>query len=101
MSEMIRQSELRNDNAAIMRRVAAGESFVVTVNGRPVADLMPHQRDGPRRRFIPAAELAEAMPALPALNLVAWAQDVDTADHVFGEDAVEDPFARRSAHDHG
>ncbi len=34
MSVEIRQSVLRNDNAAVMRRVAAGESFVVTVNGR-------------------------------------------------------------------
>jgi hypothetical protein len=35
--EQIKQCELRNDNAAIMRRVAEGESFTVTVNGVPVA----------------------------------------------------------------
>ena len=45
MSVVIRQSELRNDNAAVMRRVAEGESFVVTVNGRPVADVVPHRRE--------------------------------------------------------
>jgi prevent-host-death family protein len=48
MSETISQRELRNDNAAIMRRVEGGESFVVTKNGRPVADLVPHRERRPR-----------------------------------------------------
>ncbi|WP_297543437.1 hypothetical protein [Amycolatopsis sp.] len=35
-----------------MRRVEAGESFTVTRNGKPVADLVPHQAtDGPRGRW--------------------------------------------------
>ena len=55
MATEIRQSELRNDNALIMRRVADGESFVVTVNGRPVADVVPHRPRGSRRRFVPTA----------------------------------------------
>ena len=59
MSVVIQQSELRNDNASVMRRVAEGESFVVTVNGRPVADVVPHRRDTGRRRFVPVAEVAE------------------------------------------
>lgn len=66
MSVEIQQSELRNDNAAVMRRVARGESFVVTVNGRPVADVVPHRRVTGRRRFVPVAELAEAFAAEPA-----------------------------------
>jgi len=44
VSETIKQSELRNNNAEIMRRVADGESFTVTVHGQPVADLVPYQR---------------------------------------------------------
>ena len=60
MSVVIQQSGLRNDNAAVMRRVAEGESFVVTVNGRPVADVVPHRRDTGRHRFVPVAEVAEA-----------------------------------------
>ena len=47
---MIGQRELRNDNAEIMRRVEAGESFTVTRNGRPVAELIPHQADRAVRR---------------------------------------------------
>jgi len=41
---------LRNDTSAVLRRVEDGESLTVTVNGRPVAQLVPLQR---RRRFIP------------------------------------------------
>jgi prevent-host-death family protein len=33
--------ELRNDVSAILRRVEAGERLTVTVNGRPVAELVP------------------------------------------------------------
>ncbi len=37
----ISQRELRNDNAGIIRAVEAGESFVVTKNGTPVALVHP------------------------------------------------------------
>lgn len=33
--------ELRNDTAAILRRVEAGERLTITVSGRPVAELVP------------------------------------------------------------
>lgn len=32
----------------MLRRVEAGESMVITVRGKPVADLVPHQPEGPR-----------------------------------------------------
>lgn len=94
MSETIRQSDLRNDNAAIMRRVANGESFVVTVNGRPVADLVPHQRASSRRRFVPVEEMARAVAELPAVDSQAWARDLAEADELFGPDDLEDPWRR-------
>jgi prevent-host-death family protein len=34
--------ELRNKTADLLRRVKAGESMVITVRGKPVADLVPH-----------------------------------------------------------
>lgn len=37
----IPQRELRNDIARILREVDAGESFEVTVGGRPVAQIVP------------------------------------------------------------
>ncbi|MGY4647931.1 prevent-host-death family protein [Mycobacterium sp. URHB0021] len=37
----IAQRDLRNDNAKVMDAVTAGETFVVTRNGEPVAELRP------------------------------------------------------------
>jgi prevent-host-death family protein len=37
----ITQRELRNDNAEVIRAVEAGESFLVTKNGKTVAVLRP------------------------------------------------------------
>jgi prevent-host-death family protein len=39
--------QLRNDTAGVLRRVEAGERVTITVNGTPVAELVPVQR---RRR---------------------------------------------------
>ncbi|MGL5866852.1 MAG: type II toxin-antitoxin system Phd/YefM family antitoxin [Dermatophilaceae bacterium] len=94
MSVVIRQSELRNDNAAVMRRVAQGESFVVTVNGRPVADVVPHREEMRRRRFVPVAELAEAFDSEPVPDAAAWQADLAAADEAFGPDEPTDPFER-------
>ncbi len=96
MSVEIRQSELRNENAAVMRRVAEGESFVVTVNGRPVADVVPHRRDTGRRRFVPVAELAEVFAAAPTADPRAWRADLVAADEIFGADEPLDPFDRQT-----
>lgn len=95
MSVEIRQSELRNDNAAVMRRVAGGESFVVTVNGRPVADVVPHRLDSGRRRFVPVAEVAKAFAAEPVREPMAWRNDLAAGDDVFGPDEPLDPFSRQ------
>ncbi len=40
--------ELRNQVAAVVRRAAAGERIVVTVDGRPTAQLGPLDAAGPR-----------------------------------------------------
>lgn len=95
MSVVIQQSELRNDNAAIMRRVAEGESFVVTVNGRPVADVVPHKPDALRRRFVPVAEVAAAFAAAPVGDPAAWGHDLAAADELFGPDELTDPLDRK------
>jgi len=93
VSETIKQSELRNNNAEIMRRVAAGESFTVTVHGQPVADLVPHQRLGhQRRRLVPAAEFDAALAALVPLDVEQWNRDLRDADDVFGDDLPADPW---------
>lgn len=37
----ITQRQLRNDSGAILRAVEAGETFIITNNGRPVAEIRP------------------------------------------------------------
>ena len=52
MEKAISQRELRNDSEAVMRAVEAGESFIVTRNGVPLAQLTPLRR----RTFVPREE---------------------------------------------
>jgi len=40
----IPQKELRNNVGDVLRRAEAGEQFVITVSGRPVAELGPAAR---------------------------------------------------------
>ncbi|CCG03142.1 type II toxin-antitoxin system Phd/YefM family antitoxin [Blastococcus saxobsidens] len=56
MAKTIAQRELRNENAKVIDAVAAGETFVITRNGEPVAELRP-ARAG-RRVFISRDEVA-------------------------------------------
>lgn len=44
----IPDGELREHVSEVLRRVEAGEELVVTVDGRPVAELRPVQDTGPR-----------------------------------------------------
>lgn len=39
--------ELRNDTAAVVAAVEAGERVTLTVRGAPVADIVPHGRRSP------------------------------------------------------
>jgi prevent-host-death family protein len=51
----IRQKELRNNVADVLRRAEAGEEFTITVAGRPVAQLGPTRR----RRWVSGPDLAQ------------------------------------------
>lgn len=91
---VIQQSELRNNNAEVMRRVDAGESFVVTVHGRPVADLVPHQR-APSGRAVPLGELRTALYGLGVATDSSWRADIEEARSFFdGDDSLSDPWER-------
>lgn len=63
MSETIPQRELRNDVGAVLRRVAEGESFTVTVRGEPVAEIVPLRRP---RAFVPRSRVLELLQRRPA-----------------------------------
>lgn len=56
------QRDLRNNISEVLRAAEAGERFVVTVGGRPVATLGPFEE---RRRWVGHDRLREAL-ASPA-----------------------------------
>jgi prevent-host-death family protein len=56
VARTIPQRELRNDNAKVIEAVTAGETFIVTRNGEPVAELRPIRAG--RRTFISRDDLA-------------------------------------------
>lgn len=53
---MVASRDLRNDTAGVLRRVQSGEDVVITVNGQPVAQLVPVHPA--RRRWLSGVELA-------------------------------------------
>ena len=59
--KLIAQRELRNDVSAVLRRVEAGERLRVTVDGRPVADLVPIARP----TYLPVADLLHILAVAP------------------------------------
>ncbi|GAA3681038.1 hypothetical protein GCM10022267_79750 [Lentzea roselyniae] len=89
----IGQRELRNDNAEIMRRVEAGEGFVVTRNNKPVAQLLPYRPEAPSRP--PLRDVQVLFGTLPPVDADRWEADRNAADEVFGaDDPLEDPWQR-------
>ncbi|NEW42110.1 type II toxin-antitoxin system prevent-host-death family antitoxin [Nocardia cyriacigeorgica] len=80
----ITQRELRNNSAAVMDAVEAGETYVVTRNGVEVAEVRPVAR----RRRMTAHELVARHRRLPRVDYAAMRQE---ADEFFGtEDRVDD-----------
>jgi prevent-host-death family protein len=75
VSKTIAQRELRNDNAKVIDAVAAGETFVVTRNGVPVAELRPIGRA--RRIFVPKSDLIAIATAGPHVDLAQFRSDLD------------------------
>lgn len=52
MVSFISVRDLRNEVSAVLRRVEGGERLTVTVDRRPVAEIVPIRR----RRTVPAAD---------------------------------------------
>ncbi|MBE1499942.1 prevent-host-death family protein [Amycolatopsis lexingtonensis] len=88
---VISQREFRNNSAAIMDAVEAGETYHVTRNGVEIAELRPVSR---RKRFT-AAELVERHKRLPKIDATALRRE---ADEFFGDDRLGDddnPWERK------
>jgi prevent-host-death family protein len=75
MPKTIAQRELRNDNAKVIDAVVAGESFVVTRNGVPVAELRPITTA--RRAFVTKAEVVALFAAGPRIDRHQFRADSD------------------------
>jgi prevent-host-death family protein len=80
--ESIGLRELRQNASELVRRAERGEVIVVTVSGRPVAQLGPLAR-GRWRRIEDVAEIFDG-PADPT-----WTQDRELLP-----DPIEDPWER-------
>jgi prevent-host-death family protein len=93
MAETIGQRELRNDNAEIIRRVLSGESFVITRNGVPVADLIPHQQAREPELWPALGEVQARFRQTATVDAEAWKRDIAAVDVFFGpDDPFEDPW---------
>jgi prevent-host-death family protein len=73
MAEEITQRELRNDSGEIMRRLDAGETFIVTRNGVPVGELTPLRR----HRFVAAEAAVALFRTAPAVDYRQFRADLD------------------------
>lgn len=73
----IAQRELRNDNAEVIRRVEAGETFIVTRNGVPVAELRPLPAG--RQRFVRREDVLAAARRWERLDSARLRADLDAA----------------------
>ncbi|HVS13274.1 MAG TPA: type II toxin-antitoxin system prevent-host-death family antitoxin [Thermoanaerobaculia bacterium] len=73
MKRTITQRELRNDSAAVLREVQAGQTLIVTRNGTPVAELRPVQP----KRFVPRSVIAEAAARAPRIDAARFRADLD------------------------
>lgn len=80
----IPQRELRNNIAAVLRAAEAGETFTVTVRGRPVARVVPPGEPGRPRVNVDRETIARIL-AVPADETLA--AELDEA-----EDEVGDPW---------
>lgn len=87
---VISQREFRNNSAAVMDAVEAGEVYHVTRNGVEVAELRPL----PRRRRLTAEELVERHRMLPRVDHARMRAEADeffgTEDRIGADDLDRD-----------
>lgn len=78
-------TELRKHTARVIARVEAGERVVLTVHGRPVADVVPHaERSETRSTERLLADLDEIRATAARLAVRSPAEDFDTGLTITG-----------------
>jgi prevent-host-death family protein len=83
----IAQRDLRNRSAEILRKAERGEVFVVTVDGRPVAQLGPM----PKRSWVGREDLARLLHESPSDPTLAR----DLKRHAQRIEQARDPWIAR------
>ncbi|GAB3216870.1 hypothetical protein GCM10027586_10040 [Kineococcus gypseus] len=81
--------ELRNDSGRVLREVEAGESFTITSNGRPVADISAHRPTRPRG--VPLGQALGALSRTGPHDAEAFRRDVQER---MDDDEPVDPYER-------
>ncbi len=79
--------ELRNNTAAVLRRVQAGEEITITVRGKPVAEVVP--LGARQKKGLSGAELVRRLQSLPGDPDPTFAEDIR---RLTGEYWDEDPL---------
>ncbi|GAA4983245.1 type II toxin-antitoxin system Phd/YefM family antitoxin [Kineococcus glutinatus] len=94
----ISQRELRNDSGGVLRRLQAGESFTITVHGKPIGVLrLDPVPTGPQRTVHLDNEPAIPGHALTPEERAAWKADIARFAEEFVDDDLDDPYERAAA----
>jgi len=64
MTREVSIRELRNSTSVVVSQLEAGESLTLTVNRRPVADILPHSEK--RDPWVASSELRRILREAPA-----------------------------------
>jgi antitoxin (DNA-binding transcriptional repressor) of toxin-antitoxin stability system len=83
MAKTMAQRELQRDNDKVLDAVVAGESFLITRNGVPVAELRPIQQ--PRRTFVPTSGFFSD----PLRETIKWERFRSDLDEVVDQDPLD------------
>ncbi|MCX4095179.1 type II toxin-antitoxin system Phd/YefM family antitoxin [Nocardia sp. alder85J] len=83
MAKTISVREFRNESAAVLNEVESGESFVLTRNGTPIAEVRPLRV----KRKPTTEELQRIFALSPAPDYRALRSELD---QYFGEDRLDD-----------
>lgn len=82
MAREINQRELRNESGKISQAVEDGETFILTRNGTPIAEIRPIPK---KQTFVSTAEAARAMAHMPPIDYQEMRAELD-------EFIDQDPF---------
>ena len=64
MAKNVSIRELRNSTSSVIADLESGERLTLTVNRRPVADILPHAQE--REPWLPSSELRRIVNEAPA-----------------------------------